>query len=117
MVSGEGFSLPQFRGSRAERSHAELQRSAAIRGQSPREVGVGGEETHNLWRASSRGVRSERPAFLGSCADLLIPREAMSCLRRPGSRRHRCAREADHAASSASAGVLYPRAECKRWRL
>ena len=32
-------------------SHAKLERSAAFRGQSPREEGVQGEETHNLLRS------------------------------------------------------------------
>ena len=55
------------RGSRAELSPAKLKRSAAVRGQSPREEGVQGEETHSLlgsphvdqaasWSASA-GVR------------------------------------------------------------
>ena len=72
---GKGSPFPS-RGSRAERSPAELRRSAAFRGRSPPEEGVQGEETHNV------------------------------------------SRRLHHATSeSASAGVLYPRAECSRWRL
>ena len=49
MGSGEGASLPQ-RGSRAKPARSWLKRSAAVRGQSPREVRVQGEETHGLWK-------------------------------------------------------------------
>src|SRR5688572_18122904 len=52
MGTGEGCSLPQIRGSRAERSPAELERSAASRGRSPREV-----EVPRRRRLTTRGER------------------------------------------------------------
>ena len=63
---------PPFQGSRAERSLAELKRSAAFRGQSPREErGCGGEETHKLWTI----VRMHHAAAWSASAGVLYPSE------------------------------------------
>jgi hypothetical protein len=46
---GPGGGAPRSWGSRAKPAPSWLKRSAALRGQSPREEGVQGEETHRLW--------------------------------------------------------------------
>ena len=99
---------PPFLGSRAERSLAKLMRSAAVRGQSPREEGVQGEETHNLWTsvAGPSSVLDRRSRATGQISDALRPH---IWTRRPDLSRHRVRARVDHAiALSASAGILYP---------
>ena len=62
------------RGSRAELSHAKLERSAAVRGQGPREVGVQGEETHNLLRS----LHVDHAASWSASAGVRYPSEECS---------------------------------------
>ena len=55
MLIGARSAIRLYRGSRAELSHAKLERSAAFRGRSLREErGCGGEVTHNSWRIGER---------------------------------------------------------------
>jgi len=85
MGSGEGISFPSW-GSRAERSLAELQRSAAFRGQSPREVREPeGEETHPLWKEIHFFTRLHDRPRLAFC---IRERSAVAV----GCRRLRCSR-------------------------
>ena len=111
MGSGEGLSLPQ-RGSRAKPAPSRLRRSAAFRGRSPREEGVQGEETRNLWIVARAASHRLAHALRVACEGLLIPRELEFVLASPASREHRRARGGDHATvSSISAGVRYPSEE------
>jgi hypothetical protein len=54
---GRGAEPPVPWGSRAKPALGWLERSAAVRGRSPREEGVQGEETHNLWTTRSTSSR------------------------------------------------------------
>jgi hypothetical protein len=114
---GKGSPFPSG-GSRAKPAPSWLKRSAAFRGQSPREEGVQGEETHKLWRSVARASSMDATVVLGVILRLLIPRETLFGLESPGSRERGRTRATAHAtASSTSAGVLYPSEEWRRWRL
>ena len=107
IVNGEGVwgrvrPSPSLRGSRAQPARSWLKRSAALRGPRPREVGVQGEETQNLWRVIAPHRRRDRRAWWCPCAASLIPREPMFVHRRPCPRRQSRPQTAMHCASNST---------------